>query len=361
MKILQIINSHALQDGGAQRLALELHRAYRARGHDAHLLSLMTSPTSETGTYSLGFDSPYRAAVLPRLMRFLRQKRWRDVEVIHVHLFPAQLWVALALAKIRPRAPIITTEHNTFNRRRATLAGRLLDRFTLRAYRKIICVSHATQSALENWQPQTRDKLITVQNGIDLTRFEPPIQKNHAKTPIILAVGRISAQKNYATALQAIALLKNEDFRFQIAGQDEMNGEMQHLARELGLEARVEFLGYQGDIPALLSQADIFLLTSHWEGLSLAIVEAMAVGLPVVVPDVPGMDEVVGAGENPQNAGFLVDPTSPAAVAAILARLLRDAQLRQNLGDRARARAAHFDINATIDEHLRIYRQLGTD
>ncbi len=359
MKILQIINSHALQDGGAQRLALELHRAYRARGHDAHLLSILPSPTGESGTYSLGFASAYRAAVLPRLIRFLRQKRWRDVEIIHVHLFPAQLWVALALLKIRPRARVITTEHNTFNRRRASRAGRWLDRFTLRAYQKIVCVSRATQTALETWQPQARAKLVTIENGIDLTKVNAPTAKNADSTPIILAVGRIAAQKNYGAALRAIAQLAGADFRFQIAGQDEMNGQMQELARELGIADHVEFLGYRGDVATLLQNADIFLLSSHWEGLSLAIVEAMAAGLPVVVPDVAGMREVVASdGALGEIGGCLIAPNAPETIAAALSLLLQDADLRQNLGAKAHARAAHFNIERTIEAHLQLYRRL---
>lgn len=361
MKILQIINSHALEDGGAQRLALELHRAYRARGHDAHLLSLMRSPTEEEGLDSLGFASPYRGAVWPRLLRFLRQPCWRDVEIIHVHLFPAQPYVALALAALGRRGALITTEHNTFNRRRASLVGRVLDRLTLRSFQKIISISDATRQALARWQPQTRDKLVTIQNGIDLTRFSESAPKIANQRPVILAVGRISEQKNYATALRAVALLKGQDFRFLIAGQDEMGGQMQALSRELGVEDRVEFLGYQSNIPALLSRADLFLLCSHWEGFGLAVAEAMAAGLPTVVPDVPGVREVVGAevgAARDEPIGVLVDPHSPASVAAGLARLLEDGDLRREWGHRARFRAARFDIQATIEAHLKLYEQV---
>lgn len=355
MKILQIINSHALSDGGAQRLALELHRAYGEAGHEAHLLSLMHSPTDERNTYSLGFANPYDRRVGPRLRRFLRARRWHDLDVIHVHLFPAQAWVALLRREVR--APLVTTEHNTFNRRRASFAGRVLDRWTLRAYGAIICVSDATRDALSTWQPQTRERLVTIRNGIDLSRFEAPRQGERAGVPVALAVGRLSAQKNYAAALCALALLPEGELRLQIAGQDEMNGQMQALSRELGIAERVEFLGYQRDVPALLRGADLFLMTSHWEGLSLAVVEAMAAGLPVVVPDVPGMREVVqGADDAP---GFLIDPDAPSDIAARLQTLARDAALRQQMGQRAREHAARFDLRDTITAHLKLYGEMA--
>jgi glycosyltransferase involved in cell wall biosynthesis len=299
-------------------------------------------------------------------MRFLRQKRWQDVDVIHVHLFPAQLFVALCAAVLRPRARLITTEHNTFNRRRATVSGRLLDRLTLRSFEKILCISDATREALEHWQPQTRAKLVTISNGIDLTRFSAPkTPKSAGETPIIVSVGRISPQKNYETALRAIARLKNEKFEFWIAGQDELNGQMQALSRELGIADKVRFLGFQSDIAALLHRADIFLMTSSWEGFGLAVAEAMAAGLPVVVPDVPGVREVAGsapageAGTGEVDAGFLIDPNSPESVAKSLAKLLQDADEREKAGAKARVRAAQFSIQRTIAAHLDLYESSG--
>lgn len=373
MKILQIINSHALQDGGAQRLALELHRAYRARGHEAHLLSLMRSPCEETGTHSLGFATPYRTQVWPRLRRFLHQPRWNDVEILHVHLFPAQIWVPLTRPKNLSKARLVTTEHNTFNRRRATRLGRLCDALTLRAYERIICISPATSEALSQWQPQIQNKLVTIPNGIDLGRFENAKARHQENSPlIIIAVGRIAQQKNYETAIRAIAQLKATNFEFWIVGQDEMNGEMQRLCVELGQNERIRFLGYQADIPALLMRSDIFLLTSKWEGFGLAVAEAMAAGLPTIASDVPGVREVVGADDGGANekgesandesvnekGGFLVDPDSPADVAARLEELLQNPELRENMGRRAQIRAARFDIAGTIENHLALYHEV---
>ncbi|HEX8463113.1 MAG TPA: glycosyltransferase family 4 protein [Abditibacterium sp.] len=356
MKILQIINSHALQDGGAQRLALELHRAFRARGHDAHLLSLMRSPTDEVGTYSLGFPTPYRTRVGPRLRQFLAQPRWKNLDVIHVHLFPAQIWVPLVMPRALRRIPLVTTEHNTFNRRRESRLGRLLDGATLRFYQRIICISPATSEALSQWQPQIDNRLITIPNGIDLGRYANfPTRDSANSKRIVLAVGRIAEQKNYETAIRAVAQTR-ADFEFWIAGQDEMNGQMQKLSAELGQTERIRFLGFQADIPALLARADVFLLTSKWEGFGLAVAEAMAAGLPVIASDVPGVREVVGRDEN---CGFLVDPGAPAEVAARLELLLKDETQRRAMGEAAQNRAAQFDIENTIASHLALYRTVS--
>jgi glycosyltransferase involved in cell wall biosynthesis len=363
MKILQIINSHALEDGGAQRLALEMHRRYLAQGHDSHLLSLMPSPVDEPNTYTLGSRSPYHPRVLVGLNRFLSQPEWQDVDLCHVHLFPAQVWAVVASRMGRIRAAMITTEHNTFNRRRGTLVGRLCDRLTLGRYRRIVCISPATSEALAHWQPQVGRNLVTIANGIDLTRYANSGNSNRdQKVPIILATGRISVQKNYESALRAIELLKDRQFEFWIAGKDELSGEMQKLAKELGVEDRVRFLGFQADIPSLLNQADIYLLTSRWEGFGLAVVEAMAAGLPVVCSDVPGVREVVrsqsGGSDGSTSGAFLVDPSSPQAIAQSLATLLDDPKLRRSMGERSREKAQEFDIERTVSHYLDLYHQV---
>lgn len=358
MKILQIINSHALEDGGAQRLALEMHRRYLAQGHDSHLLSLMPSPTKEAGTYSLGYQMPYHPKALRDLTRFLRQPQWKDVDLCHVHLFPAQVWAVAAAKMARFRAPLITTEHNTFNRRRGTLVGRLCDSLTLGHYRRIVCISDATGEALAHWQPQVRPHLVTITNGIDLTRYNGAKVGSNNPRPIIFASGRISVQKNYEAALRAIALLGERPFEYWIAGKDELDGAMQELAKQLGIEDRVRFLGYRSDVPDLLEEADIYLLTSKWEGFGLAVAEAMAASLPVVCSDVPGVREVVSSGDSPGGA-LLVDPESPEVIAKALATLLDNPALRRDMGERSREMAQQYDIERTVERYLYLYREVA--
>ncbi|RYG75218.1 glycosyltransferase family 1 protein [bacterium] len=363
MKILQIINSHALQDGGAQRLALEMHRSYLEQGQDSHLLSLMRSPIDEPNTYSLGVMSPYQQNVWPKLLRFLSQPKWKDVDIIHVHLFPAQIWVAAAMSRMGWKVPLITTEHNTFNRRRNSFLGRALDFFTLKKYQLIICISPATMEALAHWQPKIAPKLVTIANGIDLTRYRQSGSKDFdPQIPIVIAVGRISEQKNYSTAIEAIHLLRNREFQFWIVGQDELNGQIHQQVLKLALANHVHFCGYQPDVPGLLERADIFLLTSRWEGFGLAVVEAMAAGLPVICSDVPGVREVAvgggGDGIGTPSSAFLIDPNSPDEIADRLAQLLDDPELRNSMGHRAKQRAQSFDISKTVADHLDLYRYI---
>ncbi len=354
MKILQISNSFDLKDGGAQRLSVQFHQAYLARGFDSHLLSLMRSSTTGLpNTYSFTSPSPYRVAIFGRLYAFLKQPQWRDLDIIHVHLFPAQAVVPLVAKLLGLKARFVTTEHNTFNRRRRLPFGKQLDRSLYRAYARIVCVSSGTKTAMLEWLPELADNVVTIYNGIDLEEYRA-IERHDSvgNTPIIISAGRLTEQKNYETALNAIDRLHSHPLEYWILGQGERESALKARVRALHLEDRVKFWGFRSDIIQALRRADIFLMMSHWEGFGLALVEAMAAGLPVVASDVPGLREVV----TPESqAGFLVEPTDAEAIAGRLRVLLDDPALRRRMGHSARLRAADFDVGNTIAAYLELY------
>lgn len=358
MKVLQIINSHSDAVGGAERLAVQIHRGCMEAGVDAHLLCLMKAPArARDKTYSLRFNTPYHPAVLARLVRFLSQPKWRDVDVIHVHLFPAQLLVALAVRLAGLRAPLITTEHSTFNRRRQMPGAKAVDRFYYRFYEKVVCISDGTRAAMGEWLPELSSRLVTIFNGIDVSRYASARSiKGKGEKLIVLSAGRLTEPKNYSNCLRAIQQIADSSFEYWIAGKGELEEQLKSEVKSLGLENTVHFLGFRDDLPALLAQADVFLSPSKWEGFGLSIVEAMAAGLPVVVSEVPGVAEVV---DKSSHSALWVDPSSPDDIAARLRELLQNPQLRDELGQNGRKRAACFDVSRMIGEYVEIYQEVS--
>ncbi len=356
MKVLQIINSHSSSVGGAERLAMQLHRGFQQKGVESHLLCLMKAPSKASEhLYSLRFNTPYHPLVLARLVRFLRQPRWRDVDVVHVHLFPAQLLVALAVRLAGLKAVLITTEHNTFNRRRQLPAAKVIDRFYYRFYAQVVCISEGTRETMQAWLPELKPKLRTIFNGIDIARFSGH-RAEKAGPLLVLSAGRLTDQKNYSLALQAMQKISNPSFEYWIAGQGELESALREEAEALGLREKVRFLGFRNDLPELFAQADVFLCASKWEGFGLSIVEAMDAGLPVVVSDIPGVAEVV----DPQShSGLFVDPSSPEEIAARVTELLENPELRRQLGTNGRRRAACFDVSRMRDEYLELYHEVN--
>ena len=141
-----------------------------------------------------------------------------------------------------------------------------------------------------------------------------------------------------------------------LAGDDsgELGRQLHAQARELGIEARIRFLGQREDIPSLLAASDLLVAPSRREALSLALLEASAFALPIVATQVGGTGEVIHEGQN----GFLVPPDDPATLARALGPLLADRELRQACGACARARfEAGFSADQMVEKTLQVYEQ----
>jgi len=183
------------------------------------------------------------------------------------------------------------------------------------------------------------EKVEVSYNAVDLRRVEataPPglrEQLGAGETrPLVLTPARLDAQKGHRTLFEAIAQVP--DAVFVLAGEGPERESLEALAAQLGIGERVRFLGRRDDVPQLLAACDVFALPSLYEGSSLAVLEAMAAGAPVVSSAIGGTDELIEDG----SSGLLVPPGDAEALAAALRRLLGDPELRVSLADRARER-----------------------
>jgi len=254
-------------------------------------------------------------------------------DIVHSHLLRAHL--AVSLASLCRRAPtIIMTEHQADPR---CWALRLL-RIASRKATVVTGVSEAVRRHLLDHGLSAR-RVVAIPNGIDVetvARAEP-VAPDQLGLPedsrVLLFVGRLTHQKGLDVLLNAFSMISAEvpAAHLLVAGDGEDRQELEHLAERLGLGRRVRFLGRRDDVPGLLKAAETVVLPSRWEGLSLVLLEAMAVGRPVVAARVEGHEEVLTDGET----GLLVEPQSPEALASALRRLLSDASLAARLGGAA--------------------------
>jgi len=169
-------------------------------------------------------------------------------------------------------------------------------------------------------------------------------------------VGRFVELKNHALLLQAFAQLKStHPLYLWLVGDGELRPAMEQLARELGIAERVHFWGVRSDVADILNAADIFTLPSKYEGNPMAVMEAMAAGLPVVASRVGGIPELVET----EQMGILVPVDDETYIAQGLQTLVDDAALRQRMGQAALQRAhERFDIRNTVKEYERLYEQI---
>ena len=302
-----------------------------------------------------------RPALRPiwRLARVLRE--WKP-DIVHSHMVHANL-LARFVRPIASAKVVIGTAHNIQE------GGRLRDwlyRLTdpLCDLTTHVCEAGAQRYIRERMVPP--HKMRVVYNGVDTERFLPDGQvrlrirreAEIGKQFVWLAVGRLEAPKDYPTLIRAFARVSaaREDTLLWIVGDGPLRGQLEALSREMGLQLGVRFWGLRGDVSNLMNAADAFVMSSSWEGLPNALIEAQACGLPAVVTDVGGNAEVVIHEET----GFIVPPQNPDALAEAMLRLMHlPEQTRNQMGMLARQRVEQqFSLDSVVTLWENLYYEL---
>ncbi len=197
-----------------------------------------------------------------------------------------------------------------------------------------------------------------IYNGVDTNIFHPVSRKVSALN--ILCVGRLIERKGQHHLLRAFARLKQElpehDICLTLVGTGDAEVALKALAGQLGIQEQVEFKGMvsREDMPEIYRQANIFVLPSQSEGMSVALLEALASGLPVVVSDTGGTHELVSPGEN----GLVVRWADVEGLAQALERMVKDMPLRENMGRAARQTALRFSWSQVAGHYLQLMEKL---
>jgi L-malate glycosyltransferase len=294
-----------------------------------------------------------------RLARLIRQGGW---DVVHTHS-PVPASVArLAVLSMRTRRPkLVTTEHNTWGS--FSWPTRVANRITFRGNDAVFTVSDETRASLN--EPWRRDA-VALRHGIDVAQtagFGQQREKVRTELGIgddefvIGTVANFREQKDYPNLLEAARILIGCQplVRFVIVGQGPLEAETRALARELRLDDRVLFTGFRPDAARVMSSFDVFTLASKWEGLPVALMEALALGLPIVATNVGGVAEDMNDGVD----ALLVPPRDANALAAGWRRMIGDDDLRARLGAAARCRSPEFDASRATREVERVYSTLA--
>ena len=346
-------------------MVAELTKLMAVSGDDVELLLFdgtrtplydeLTAVGMKVHWLGMGERVMHNPMLLFRLRSFLKRNHF---DVVHTHNTPCQLLVALA----SPRQALITTEHNTSNRRRNHAFLRPLDRWMYSRYRSIVCVSEETMGELSRWldDKELDKRMSVVLNGINLDGF-----KNALPAPDLASNGRfrilmVSAfrpEKDQMTLIKAMALLPDNCILLLAGGAElpthkAVMESCRKAAEELGLKERVCFLGHRDDVPALLAACDVAILSSLHEGLPLSALEAMASGRPFVASDVSGLRDIV------RGAGILFPCGDAERLAQIIGRFREDKGLREGIAASCRKRAEKYDIAKTVDGYRKMYEQI---
>lgn len=358
MKILHIITS--LRIGGAERMVSELLPRLCNRGHDVKLLlfdgtrSSLYDHIEQEGimihTLGKGNMQMWNPLHVFRLRKFLHRKRF---DIVHTHNTPCQLLTALAAGKNAPM--LVTTEHNTFNRRRNWRWYSAIDRWMYGRYDYVICVGEKVKENLTTklYKNVNSPNIAVVPNGIDLKRFTNTVLYSSKKKDeyIIIMVAAFRKQKDQPTLLRAMLYLP-DNYTLWLAGDGEQKKECEKLANTLEINHRVRFLGDRTDVPQLLVTADVVVLSSHYEGFGLAIVEGMATGRPIIASDVDGLHDIVAG------VGLLFPHKDHKRLAGLIRQVCENKEYGLEVAARCQKKAMQYDIENTVYGYEQIYDKL---
>lgn len=305
----------------------------------------------------------FSLATVLALARLMRQRR---IDLVHCHLYHANLYGRLAARLVG--IPAIATVHNTYVRRKWHRS--LLNCWLGRGRGLVIAVSAEARNDIIEHDRLDPGRVLLLPNGIDIARVDTPLSQAAAKQRLgyaaddflIGCVGRLEEQKGHINIIRALGLMLEtapDDLKRRlqllIVGDGRLRGELEQVATTTGMASRVHFAGSRGDVAEILRSLDLYVMPSLWEGLSLAMLEAMAAGLPVIISDVGGAAEVLGDGE----FGIRVPPGDIAALAHAVMALVQDEGERRRLGTAARRRVCeHYDLRERIARLEATYAEL---
>lgn len=362
LTIAHVLSS--LHVGGGERVALLLAKRQLELGHRVLVASL---EADRGGTLGPEFEAV--GATLERIPKklsggdpklWLALGRWlRDVgaEVVHTHNVLPQVYAAPPGRLLGAR--VVHTEHG---RHLGNERSRRLRQITAAGVHRFVAVSEATAAFVREQHFVPGAKIDVILNGTDVRGFARDEEQRAARraswganddTLVVGTVGRMATVKNHALLLRALGPLLGERCRLVIAGDGEEREATEALVEELGIGDHVQLLGTVGDVPAVMSGLDLFVLSSDSEGLPMVLVEAMSASLPIVSTAVGGIPKVVREGET----GRLVPPGDVEALRDAIAELAGDEEARRRYGERGRQIADEaYSARRMTDEYLAAYR-----
>lgn len=365
MKILYVITS--LLMGGAEKLVVDLVPRLRSKGHvvdvavfngeDTPLMDKLKKEEPNTKIYKLGHNV-YNPLLIFKLTRIMKQ-----YDIVHTHNSSPQLFTAIA--GVLCSVELVSTEHNTSNRKRGWKWYAPIESWMYNRYSHTICISKIAEDELRKYMggdwidsnTKKYNKISTINNGVDVETIHKAIAckdliKLKENRKAILMVAGFREAKDQDTVVKTLSLLDKEKFEVWFAGIGNRENTVKKLTKDFNVSKRVRFLGMRTDIPNVLKAADYIVMASHWEGLSLSNVEGMSAGKPFIASDVNGLREVT------KGYGLLFKESNVNELKEIIHHLYKDKDFSEKIAQRCFERAKQFDINKMVEGYNKIYNMV---
>ena len=358
MRILQVIDCFE-RSGGAQQFFKDLVSEMKRERIDVEVLSIIP-PQNDDGEFvneAVAHGIPvhiltnrniYNIRNVVTMYHFLRRHTY---DIIHVHLFPALYFCALA----KPLGvKLFYTEHSTDNRRRHNILFRRIDAWIYKHYDCVVCISSKTREALYD-KVSKNIQTVEIANGICLDKFQnvKPLDLSselgiESGAKFITMCAGFREAKDYMTLLRSVKYLPNYCHILCI-GDGPLRRKHEQFCLENSLLNRVHFLGLRKDVATLFHSSEVIVLSTKYEGFSIAMLEAMACGKPFVASAVPGVEDLV------KNYAVLFPFGDEKVLADCINHLLKDTDYWQKMADKSIDFSSQYSIVNTVREYIDLY------
>ena len=364
IRVLEVLAT--LKRAGAERVAVSLACRLDPSRFETAVVTLFDAvpggfepALAEAGVqaWHLGKHPGLDLRMVPRLYRVMRAFQ---PAVIHTHSYVLRYTLPAGVAA--RAGAMVHTVHNQAARE-VDLAGRLIHRAAFGRRVSAVAVGEQVRRSFREWYGA--EPAATIPNGIDADAFRRPGARQQWRREngfgegdfLIASVARLEPQKNPLGLIEGFAQAFGDDARCRLllAGGGSLREVARQLATRRGVGERVHFLGVRADVAEMLAACDMFALSSLWEGSPLAVMEAMAAGLPVVATAVGGVPELVTDGET----GQLGPAGEVRAFAAALVALAGDAERRHGMSDAAGRRAVAFSVDTMVKSYAGLFERLA--
>jgi glycosyltransferase involved in cell wall biosynthesis len=357
IRVLEILAT--LKRAGAERMAVSLAGGLDGARFETGVVSLFDAfeggfepelAAAGVPVWHLGKRPGLDARMFGRLRRVMREFR---PEVVHTHSYVLRYSLPAAWGLGRP--VMVHTVHN-LAAKETDFPGRVLHRAVFGRRVAAVAVGEEVRRSYREWYGA--EPAAAIRNGIDTAAFHLPRARRQWREAngfgqsddLVVSVGRLDPQKNPVMLVEAFARGCGGGAQLLLLGQGSLRGAVE----ELGVAARVHLLGVRPDVAQVLAASDWFAMASDWEGTPMAVMEAMAAGLPVVATAVGGVRELVADGES----GVLCEAGDVAGMAAAMRRMEEDKVGRRAMAEAALRRSAEFSVERMVGEYAALFERL---
>ncbi|WP_289098623.1 glycosyltransferase [uncultured Pseudoalteromonas sp.] len=360
MKIIHCISAPAA--GGAEIYVKDLALSMSNKGHDVHICFL--SHAKDIGRDEV-FENTFLDELVSNQVSFsfiegnARKKPWLGIlhlkelvkefnaDILHCHLYYMAIF-SLCVTQVK----VIYTHHN-IKLNASRFIYKLLDT-------KVNAYIGICKSCTDLLKTVTNKNVIRIDNAVNekkisKRKFITNTQNYGLSTIKIAMVGGLIAQKNYLLVIEAASFLKDLDFEITIAGEGILRSSLIDEVNKFELQDYIKFIGNCSDVPKLLSNVDLFAMSSAWEGLPISLIEATLTGLPLLVTNVGGCAEII---HNCQN-GVVVDDLDPQSYAKALRVLITSREHREFYANNSLIFSNNYKIEHSVKKHLDVYGNIA--